>query len=109
VVSFPNFSPFDEQGQEYRDAVFARDGQPVISVEEYTATGWAKYETASIGMTTYGYSASNQSNYDCFGLNGKGIVSKVKGYLEDLAGKDARSAGWRQLQVMGNCRQAPAR
>lgn len=97
VVSFPSFALFDKQDQTYRDAVFPRDGQPIISVEEYVATGWAKYVTASIGMTTYGYSASNQSNYDRFGLDEKGIIHKVHGYLKDLVGKDARSAGWRQL------------
>lgn len=97
VVSFPSFGLFDKQDRSYRDSVFPRDGTPIVSVEEYVATGWAKYTTASIGMTTYGYSASNPSNYDRFGLDAKGIEKKVRQYLDDLAGENARIAGWRQL------------
>ncbi|KAI8648283.1 Transket-pyr domain-containing protein [Fusarium keratoplasticum] len=97
VVSFPSFGLFDGQEDSYKESVFPHDGTPVISVEEYVATGWAKYTTASIGMTGYGYSASNPSNYDRFGLDTKGIESKVRSYLEFLAGRDARVVGWRQL------------
>lgn len=97
VVSFPSFGLFDKQDRQYRDSVFPRDGTPIVSVEEYVATGWAKYVTASIGMTGYGYSASGLSNYDRFGLDAKGIERKVRSYLEDLGGENARMAGWRQL------------
>ncbi|KAJ3523516.1 hypothetical protein NM208_g12417 [Fusarium decemcellulare] len=97
VVSCPSFDHFDKQDQKYRDSVFPRDGSAIVSVEEYVATTWARYVTASIGMTGYGYSASNPSNYDRFGLDSKGIESKVRKYLEDLAGENARIAGWRQL------------
>lgn len=97
VVSFPSFGLFDQQDRAYKDSVLPRDGTPIVSVEEYVATGWAKYVTASIGMTGYGYSASNASNYDRFGLDDKGIVKKVRAYLDDLSGENARIAGWRQL------------
>ena len=97
VVSFPSFGLFDKQDKAYRDSVFPRDGTPIVSVEEYVATGWAKYVTASIGMTEYGYSASGPSNYERFGLDAKGIEGKVRKYLKDLAGENARVAGWRQL------------
>lgn len=69
IISAPCFDLFDKQDQDYRDEVFPRDGKPIISVEEYVATAWAKYATASIGMTGYGYSASNRSNYDRFKLD----------------------------------------
>ncbi|KAF4464333.1 Dihydroxyacetone synthase [Fusarium albosuccineum] len=97
VVSCPSFDHFDKQDQKYRDSVFPRDGSAIVSVEEYVATAWARYVTASIGMTGYGYSASNPSNYDRFGLDSKGIERTVRKYLEDLAGENARIAGWRQL------------
>lgn len=97
VVSAPCFDLFDKQDASYRTSVFPLDGQPVISVEEYVATTWARYTTASIGMRGYGYSASNASNYERFGLNDAGIVRRVKAYLEDLAGQNARNAGWRQV------------
>lgn len=98
LVSAPSLRLFDLQSQEYKDSVFPRDGTPIISVEEYVATTWARYVTASIGMTSFGYSASNQSNYERFGLDSKGIERKVLKYLEELRGENARMYGWRQLE-----------
>ncbi|OKL61013.1 hypothetical protein UA08_03583 [Talaromyces atroroseus] len=97
VVSAPSFDHFDQQDGNYKAAVFPLDGTPIVSVEEYVATTWARYTTASIGMTGYGYSASNASNYDRFGLDAHGIEKRVKQYLHDLNGSNARMAGWRQL------------
>lgn len=100
VVSAPSFEHFDKQTNKYRDSVFPRDGTPIVSIEEYVATTWARYVTASIGMTGYGYSASNSSNYDRFQLDAKGIETRVRRYLDDLDdlnGGNARMAGWRQL------------
>jgi dihydroxyacetone synthase len=97
IVSCPSFDLFDRQPREYRESVFMLDGKPIVSVEEYVATAWARYVTASVGMTTYGYSASNESNYERFGLDPKGIVRRVKAYLDFLDGRDARSAGWQSI------------
>lgn len=97
IVSAPCLSLFDRQDKEYRESVFPRNSRPIVSVEEYVATVWARYCTASIGMTTYGYSASNESNYNRFGLDTVGIVGKVQKYLAGLAGASAREAGWQQL------------
>ncbi|XHG05893.1 hypothetical protein AWENTII_009107 [Aspergillus wentii] len=97
VVSMPSFDHFDCQPREYQDSVFPKDGTAIVSVEEYVATTWAKYTTASIGMTGYGYSASNPSNYDRFQLDAKGIEGRVRKYLGDLDGGNARMAGWRQI------------
>jgi dihydroxyacetone synthase len=97
IVSTPSLDLFKVQDDEYKNTVFPKDGRPVVSVEEYVATTWARYVTASIGMTIYGYSASNHSNYDRFGLDSKGIEIKVKQYLALLKGQSAREYGWRQL------------
>lgn len=97
VVSCPSFEHFDQQDQSYKDSVFLRDGTPIVSVEEYVATTWARYVTASCGMTGYGYSASNPSNYDRFGLDDKGIERRIREYLKTLGGENARMAGWRQI------------
>jgi dihydroxyacetone synthase len=99
LVSAPSLSIFDEQDEEYKESVFPHDGKPIVSVEEYVATVWARHVTASIGMTSFGYSASNESNYERFGLDTKGISVKVTKYLNFLKGfkGDARQAGWRQL------------
>ncbi|RFU34839.1 hypothetical protein B7463_g1439, partial [Scytalidium lignicola] len=97
LVSAPSLRLFDQQSVEYRESVFPLDGRPIVSVEEYVATTWARYVTASIGMTGFGYSASNESNYERFGLDAKGIEKKVTTYLEQLGGKNARIFGWQQL------------
>ena len=97
IVSAPCLDLFDKQDRSYQDEVFPKDGRPIVSVEEYIATTWAKYTTASIGMTGYGYSASNPSNYDRFRLDAKGIVQRVKDYLAELGGANARAAGWRLI------------
>jgi dihydroxyacetone synthase len=97
VVSCPSLDLFNKQDAAYRQSVFPLDGKPIISVEEYVATVWARYTTASIGMTTFGYSASNPSNYDRFGLDAKGIERRVRKYLETLGGRNARMAGWQQI------------
>ncbi|KAI1359134.1 Transketolase, thiamine diphosphate binding domain-containing protein [Xylaria arbuscula] len=97
VVSCPSFEHFDNQERSYKETVFPHDGTPIISVEEYIATTWARYVTASVGMKDWGYSASNASNYDRFGLDSKGIRKRARQYLKDLGGRDARKAGWRSI------------
>lgn len=97
LVSMPSMDLFDTQPESYRSSIFLCDGKPIVSVEEYIATAWAKYVTASVGMTTYGYSASNTSNYRRFELDGEGIEKRVLQYLDLLNGRDARGAGWRQI------------
>lgn len=97
VVSCPSFDLFDEQDETYRDSVFPKNGTPIVSVEEYVATVWARYVTASISMTTFGYSASGPGNYIRFGMDAESIESKVSTYLKYLNGRNARDLGWKQL------------
>lgn len=97
IVSAPSLDLFDFQSEEYRQSIFPLDGTPIVSVEEYVATTWARYVTASIGMNSYGYSASNESNYERFGLDSKGIVRRVTEYLSLLKGRNARQMGWRAI------------
>ncbi|OJZ79602.1 hypothetical protein ASPFODRAFT_148849 [Aspergillus luchuensis CBS 106.47] len=97
IVSAPSFDLFDQQPQAYRESVFLLDGKPIVSVEEYVATTWARYVTASVGMNSFGYSASSASNYERFGLNSRGIASRVRNYLSCLNGRNARQMGWRSI------------
>lgn len=97
LVSVPSLDLFEAQSEEYKILVFPSDRRPIVSVEEYVATTWARYVTASVSMTSFGYSASGPSNYVRFGMDANGIEKKVSRYLESLAGDDARHHGWRQL------------
>lgn len=97
VVSAPCLDLFDRQEQEYKDSVFPRDGRPIISVEEYIPQAWAKYCTASIGMSGYGYSASNPSKYERFGLDKAGILKRTRDYLQWIGDSNAQQLGWRLI------------
>lgn len=97
LVSAPSLDIFEEQSKEYKNSVFPVNGRPVVSVEEYVATTWARYVTGSIGMTTYGYSASGAGNYTRFGLDAPAIEQKVLRYLTELNSVNAREAGWQRL------------
>jgi dihydroxyacetone synthase len=97
LVSAPSLDLFEEQPEPYKRSVFPADGHPIVSVEEYVATTWARYVTASVGMTSFGYSASGPSNYKRFGLDPVGIKTKVADYLQGLKDESAWKSGWRQL------------
>jgi dihydroxyacetone synthase len=97
VISAPSLKHFDSQPEEYRDTIFPKDGTPIVSVEEYVATTWARYTTASIGMTSYGYSASGPSNYKRFRLDKDGIMLRVEAYLKNLGQQNARIKGWQAI------------
>ena len=97
LVSCPSMDIFDQQDEQYRQSVFPIDGKPIVSAEEYVATTWARYATASIGMKGFGYSASSESNYIRFGLDADSMAQKVQQYLVTLNGSNARMRGWTEL------------
>ena len=81
LVSMPCLDLFNETSDEYKyDQVFTTPD--VISIEPYVSTVWARYCTASISMTSFGYSASGQANYQRFGIDSDSIVEKVKKYID---------------------------
>jgi dihydroxyacetone synthase len=97
LVSAPSLDLFEEQSEPYKRTVFPADGRPIVSVEEYVATTWARYATASVSMTSYGYSASGSSNYKRFGLDAQGIKAKVFEYLQLLGKDEVKGRVWTQL------------
>lgn len=97
IISAPSLDLFDVQDEDYRNSIFPLDGTPIISVEEYVPTTWARYTTASMGMYGFGHSASQEANYKRFQLDCDGIVARVRGYLKKLNGENARTAGWHRI------------
>jgi transketolase len=60
VVSMPSWELFDDQPEEYRDAVLPPGVTARVSVEQASTFGWSKYVGAtghSIGMRSFGASA----------------------------------------------------
>lgn len=94
IVSAPSLDIFGEQSSEYQKSVFPISHAPIVSAEEYVPLAWSRYATASIGMQSFGYSASKESNYDRFGLDAVSIADKVALYLKELDGRDARKQPW---------------
>ncbi|KAF7523951.1 hypothetical protein PCG10_006255 [Penicillium crustosum] len=97
IVSAPSLDIFSKQSKEYQDSVFLINRSPIVSAEEYVPLAWSRYATASIGMKSFGYSASRESNYDRFGLDAISIADKVALYLKKLDGRDARQQAWALL------------
>ncbi|KAF2096108.1 hypothetical protein NA57DRAFT_78880 [Rhizodiscina lignyota] len=95
VVSMPCIKLFDEQSEEYQDSVLSETPH-IISLEAYVSTIWARYCTASIGMTTFGYSGSGNANFARFGLDDNGVFKKVKAHVQKT-GKGTKQKRWVQL------------
>ncbi|PLB44828.1 hypothetical protein P170DRAFT_366766 [Aspergillus steynii IBT 23096] len=81
VVSMPCISLFEKQSGEYQRSTLSAS-RHVISVEAYISTIWARLCTASVSMDSFGYSGAGDANFKRFGLDGDGIVRKVRGYIE---------------------------
>ncbi|KAK9458536.1 Transketolase, thiamine diphosphate binding domain-containing protein [Lipomyces oligophaga] len=86
VVSMPSICVFEAQSESYKNGVLGSAAR-IVSVEEYVPTVWARFCSASIGMKTFGYSASGPSNYDRFGMDVEGIFSKITGYMNQDVGR----------------------
>jgi dihydroxyacetone synthase len=95
VVSMPSIRLFDDQSDEYKDSVLSTTH--IISLEPYIPTIWARYCTASIGMDSWGYSASGESNYIRFGLDPLSVASKVERHLNSLPSWN-RVVRWRLIK-----------
>ena len=97
VVSMPCMRRFDEQDDEYARSVFPLDARPVVSVEAGSTFGWAKYASAGIGQERFGSSMDPGAVFDHFKLTSRHIFSRVKAYLRELGGEDARMQRWRNI------------
>eukprot|EP00056_Hartaetosiga_gracilis_P003344 m.62932 g.62932 ORF g.62932 m.62932 type:complete len:682 (+) comp11422_c0_seq1:129-2174(+) len=77
VVSFPCWSLFNEQSQEYKESVFT-PGTPVLSVEAANTQGWAKYSHAQVGIDSFGMSGPGSKVLAHFGFTVDNVVEKAK-------------------------------
>ncbi|ORX59314.1 hypothetical protein BCR36DRAFT_579891 [Piromyces finnis] len=77
VVSLPCLSLFDSQGKSYCNKVLPK-GIPILSVEAASTFGWAKYAHMSVGIDSFGMSASAKKIFEHFGLVPEAIAKKAK-------------------------------
>ncbi|OAL32371.1 hypothetical protein AYO22_00393 [Fonsecaea multimorphosa] len=94
VVSMSSIDLFEQQDESYKVSVLSAC-RHIISVEAYVSTTWARYCTASVAMSSFGYSGSGPANMARFGLDMDGIVRKVKAHVE--SDPDLLKARWRLL------------
>jgi len=84
VVSLPSWELFDEQPEEYRNAVLPPEVPCRIGVEAGVQLGWEKYlgpQGRFIGMNSFGASAPYKQLYEHFGITAKRIVAEAKSLL----------------------------
>lgn len=86
VVSMPCVRLFEAQSEAYQDSVLSNSIH-MISVEAYVSTLWARYCTASIAMSSFGFSGAGRENFRRFGLDNDGIVKKVISHVGSKSSK----------------------
>ena len=85
VLSFPCNRLFDQQSLEYKKTVLLRDMErPTIVIEPFASSGWERYASAAICMSTdrFGQSLPGPSAYQYFGFGIEAIVGKVLRYMD---------------------------
>lgn len=98
VVSMPCIRLFEEQPDEYQDAVLG-DSRHVVSVEAYVSGVWARFCTASVAMDSFGYSGAGRENFARFGIDTDGIVRKVRSLVGgDNGASRSRPRRWKLLR-----------
>jgi transketolase len=80
VVSLPSWELFEEQDDDYRDAVLPPD-LPVLSIEAGSTFGWERYADDSIGIDHYGASAPSAVVMEQFGFTADHVVARANALL----------------------------
>ncbi len=84
VVSMPSWEIFDEQPQEYRDAVLPPAITARVAVEQASTLGWERYVGVSgriIGMRTFGASAPLKALQQKFGFQPDQVAAAARAQL----------------------------
>ncbi|MGQ9573904.1 MAG: transketolase [Thermoguttaceae bacterium] len=88
VVSLPCWELFDQQPQEYRQAVLPPDLLARVGVELGVELGWRKYLGGSgrfVGMNRFGASAPAGVLLEHFGLTPENVAAQAKAALRDAS------------------------
>ena len=91
VVSVPSVELFEEQSDEYKQAILGNS--PIkVAIEAGVRQGWDRFignDGIFIGMSTFGASAPYKDLYNHFGITADAAFDAVEEKLESLAGKAA--------------------
>ena len=84
VVSMPSWELFEDQDQNYREAVLPRQVKARVSVEQASDFGWSKYTGAEghhICIETFGASAPLKQLQKKFGFSVENVVTAAKSQI----------------------------
>jgi transketolase len=90
VVSAPCLERFDEQDDDYRDAVLPASVRARVSVEAASTLGWSRWTTDDgdqVGMTGFGASAPQPDLYEHFGFTAENVAARGRAVLERLGAR----------------------
>jgi transketolase len=89
VVSVPCFELFEEQSQEYQEAIIGNS--PIkVAIEAAIRQGWDRFignDGLFIGMKGFGASAPYQDLYGHFGITAKAAFETIEATVESLTGE----------------------
>ncbi|WP_214482370.1 transketolase [Bacillus sp. SM2101] len=85
VVSMPSWDRFEEQPQEYKDAVLPKNIKKRLGIEMASSLGWERYtgdEGEIIAINQFGASAPGEKIMAEYGFTVENVVNKVKNLLQ---------------------------
>ena len=81
VVSMPCMDLFEDQPDEYKDAVLPKNVTARVGVEALSEFGWGRYIGINgefVGMKSFGASAPGSQLFEHFGITKDAVVAAVK-------------------------------
>jgi transketolase len=84
VISFPSWEIFEQQDDNYKNAVFPKDVKARLSVEMAVSMGWQKYvgdSGKSMSVETFGASAPDTVLFEKYGFTVEKVVEVAKEIL----------------------------
>ncbi len=92
VVSLPCFEIFDEQPEEYREAVLPSGVRARLAVEAGVSRGWERYiglDGESVSLDRFGASAPGDRNMKEFGFTAENVAARAEALARRLERADA--------------------
>jgi transketolase len=87
VVSMPSWELFDEQDDDYQDAVLG-PGSPILSVEAASSFGWSRWADDSVAIDHFGASAPGEQVLAAFGFTPEHVAERARALLEQVGDLD---------------------
>ena len=87
VISMPSWELFDEQDDDYQDAVLG-PGAPVLAVEAATSFGWSRWADDSVSIDHFGASAPGAEVLAAFGFTAEHVAARAATLLVSIEGYD---------------------